>query len=362
VDKLKLISPAKINLNLLVDGRFDNGFHAIRSFVCPIDLADSVEVSVEEAKDLDIELAISYSKEFKKHYLTQDMDSLLSGPDNLVLRAANAFIEKVCPGKNFKILINLHKNIPLQAGLGGGSSNAASTLLALRSILKPKLPDSLLIEIASLLGSDIVAFISRTLIFIHGTGNKSLELSPEVYSCFQALLQEMHLIILKPFSGVSTPSAYESFGFLKGSFDLEAGKGLSHQALSRNELLSSSEDLLHAGVSSKELDLIFSSIADNSASTFSDSALSNAGSNAGFFKDLSFLFNDFEQIVREQCKEVEESFGLLEKSGALRCLLSGSGSSVVAFYGDEKSRQNAINFLNQKVPKGWYLAKARCLI
>lgn len=329
-------------------------------------MSDSIEIKVRKSKKSEVLLELSYSDSFKSHYHTRfsEIRSLLECDDNLVLMAAKGFIQEARLEKHFKIIIKLHKNIPLQAGLGGGSSNAASVLLGLRNILKPEMRNDALVEIAVTLGSDIVAFICQSLIFIHRTGNEFLALSPQLYSKFKGLLQEVFLLVLKPSEGVSTIDAYSSFGFSNGDFEKNLVAKESHLFLSKlsreQKLLTEPISLLHTGISKDELNLIFSSFADNSAL---HKSVSNGAEMSGVgISDFSFLFNDFEPVLRERCKEVEESFHLLKESGASKCLLAGSGSSIVAFFNSKESQLSAIDFLKHKIPESWFLEKAKFLI
>src|SRR5216117_1649691 len=108
---MQVIAPAKINLSLRVLGCRSDGFHEIETFIAPISLCDKIKIEQRSGKQ---EIAFRC-----------DDPSVPKGEDNIVVRAANAFFEetKITSG----ISIALKKRIPLGAGLGGGSSDAAST-------------------------------------------------------------------------------------------------------------------------------------------------------------------------------------------------------------------------------------------
>src|SRR5436853_4283882 len=112
IDRMQVLAPARVNLSLRVLGRRPDGFHEIETFISPLSLYD--ELTVEKAaKGIDFHC---------------DDPSIPQGEANLVVRAAQAFFAATASGG---ASIHLSKNIPHGAGLGGGSSDAASTLLAL---------------------------------------------------------------------------------------------------------------------------------------------------------------------------------------------------------------------------------------
>ena len=121
---MQVIAPAKINLSLRVLGRRSDGFHEIETFIAPISLCDEIKIEQRSGKQ---EIAFRC-----------DDPSVPKGEDNIVVRAANVFFEetKITSG----VSIALKKTIPHGAGLGGGSSDAASTLLALNELFETNLP------------------------------------------------------------------------------------------------------------------------------------------------------------------------------------------------------------------------------
>src|SRR5438034_650475 len=129
---MQVIAPAKINLSLRVLGRRSDGFHEIATFIAPISLCDEIKIEQRSGKQ---EIAFRC-----------DDPSVPKGEDNIVVRAANAFFEetKITSG----ISIALKKRIPHGAGLGGGSSDAASTLLALNELFETNLLREALAKLA----------------------------------------------------------------------------------------------------------------------------------------------------------------------------------------------------------------------
>lgn len=128
-------APAKLNCGLSVTGRRTDSYHNLVSLMVSLDLADMVRV--EPAR------AFSFSCD----------DPTLAGDENLVLRAARAFQSAM--GERRAAHITLSKRIPVAAGLGGGSSDAAATLLALDALWGTNAPDGLLLRLARDLGADV---------------------------------------------------------------------------------------------------------------------------------------------------------------------------------------------------------------
>jgi len=154
MSSITLLSPAKINLTLEVLGVRTDGYHEIRSIIQPIDLFDEVSIDVEEGEGIEIE---------------SSGVSIPTGKDNLAWRAAELFLQK--SGINHKINIFVKKRIPLGAGLGGGSSNAAAVLTGLNRITNALSEDDLY-KIAPKIGADVPFFIRSLTASMEGIGEK----------------------------------------------------------------------------------------------------------------------------------------------------------------------------------------------
>lgn len=182
---MQFSAPAKINLSLTVKGRRDDGFHEIESLVCPLDLCDTLDLDPRDSGGLEF---------------TCDDATLPTGDSNLVVRAARLFGEAI--GRAPDVRIALHKRIPHGAGLGGGSSDAASTLLALDEILATRLPLERLSAIAAQLGSDVPLFLHRSAARVQGRGEI---VEPAAFP------HALPLLLVKPPFGVPTPWAYRQW-------------------------------------------------------------------------------------------------------------------------------------------------------
>ena len=117
-DYYSITAPAKLNLNLFVKGKANNGLHLLESDVCFLELADRIYFKFSENDDF---LQTNTNKSF-----------LVDSKQNLILESLNSFRYLTGWHKKFKIYLN--KNIPIGAGLGGGSADAAATLILLRKL------------------------------------------------------------------------------------------------------------------------------------------------------------------------------------------------------------------------------------
>ena len=180
---MQVIAPAKINLSLRVLGRRSDGFHEIETFIAPISLCDEIKIEQRFIK--------------RKIAFRCDDASVPKGEDNTVVRAANVFFEetKITTG----VSIELKKTIPHGAGLGGGSSDAASTLLALNELFETNLPREALAKMAKMIGSDVPFFIFQSAAVCKGRG--------ELVSPIR-LREQLSVLLLKPGFGVPTQWAY----------------------------------------------------------------------------------------------------------------------------------------------------------
>jgi len=165
---MKYLAPAKINLVLEVLGRRDDGYHEIRSLVQTISLRDVLAFELADV----ISLKCS--------------EPSLQTSDNLVIKAAELLRE--VSGCQRGTRIKLEKLIPWGTGLGGGSSDAAATLLALNRLWELKLTTSDLVELAARLGSDVPFFIHGGVAWMEGRGEKVTALPDSQTSWFVLLI------------------------------------------------------------------------------------------------------------------------------------------------------------------------------
>ena len=248
---LVLHAPAKVNLTLEVLARRPDGYHGIRSVMVPVALADTIAVEPGDR----FSFACSAAG--------------LDGADNLVVRAFAAL------GELPPVRVRLEKFVPSQAGLGGGSSDAASVLLAAMDGAFGPPPDLDWIATARALGSDVPFFLAKTAALVEGTGER---VTPA------GALPPWHVLLVKPPVAVSTAQAYSRLD------------ERPHESRARSDSVSIA--LLTA-------------------------------LQRGEFDDVERLMqNDFEAVVAAGTPEIARALDALRAAGASNALLAGSGSCV----------------------------------
>jgi 4-diphosphocytidyl-2-C-methyl-D-erythritol kinase len=248
---ISLQAPAKINLTLEVLARRDDGYHGIRSVMVPLDLAD--------------ELTIAPSSAFSFACDRSD----LQGERNLAYAAVRAL------GESPPVRIALHKRIPVQAGLGGGSSDAAAVLrAAMMGAFGSDLSRDWL-RVARVLGSDVPFFLAGTAALVEGTGER---VTPA------GAIPRWHVGIVKPPVAISTAEAYA--------------------------LLDTSKRPSRARSSSVSIAMLASL------------------QRSDFAVVESLLQNDFHDVIATQSAEVRRAVSALHSAGATNAMLAGSGSCV----------------------------------
>jgi 4-diphosphocytidyl-2-C-methyl-D-erythritol kinase len=270
---LKLPSFAKINWNLRILGKRPDGYHEVATVLQTISLCD--ELSFELRAD-------------DRIVLTCDDPEIPVDDSNLIVRAARALSNQ--RGANIQLI----KKIPTRGGLGGGSSNAAITLLALSKLWDLPLGKNPG-QIGSQIGADVPFFLTGGTALARGIGTEIEEISDT---------EKKHLIVVTPNVAVSTAEAYAA---------------LKSPSLTTQESLS----------------ILASSFA---APSFDD-------------RTQWPLHNDFEGVIFEIEPEIRRAKLALLEAGAQDALLAGSGSSVFGIFTDEAARDQALG--NLKGEAGW---------
>jgi 4-diphosphocytidyl-2-C-methyl-D-erythritol kinase len=270
---MRLLSPAKVNLNLEVGPRRADGYHEIQTLMHRIDLADEIEIEREEEG---IALAVSG-------------EETPPGPENLVFRAARTFFQKTQISGGVRI--RLRKRIPVAAGLGGGSSNAAAVLSGLDELFETRIEERLLMAWGAELGADVPFFIFRKPAWAGGKGERleAAEVPPRLW----------FLLLAPPFR-ISTAWAYAAYDRLEGG---KAGAFLAK------------------GPAREIADL------------------------------LPFLRNDLERASIGRFPEIGEMKERLRERGASGTLMSGSGPVVFGLFADREGMKKAEERL--ALPPGW---------
>jgi 4-diphosphocytidyl-2-C-methyl-D-erythritol kinase len=268
-------SYAKINLTLDVSGRRADGYHELATVMQTVDLYDTLCLTTTD----DDRVRITCTR------------SELNGEDNLAVRAAQAVRKRLALSQG--VGIELQKRIPMAAGLGGGSSNAAAVLLALQQMWQLPLSSSDLLTIAAELGSDVPFFLSGGLALCEGRGERITPLAPHWPGSMRWLL------LVKPAIGVSTATVFRSLA----------------------------------------------------ASDYTDGTHSQAISAALETKreiQLEDLHNGLERGVLERYPEVAQAREELLQAGATHVQLSGSGPTLFAPFSELVSATQVQQYLHER--------------
>jgi 4-diphosphocytidyl-2-C-methyl-D-erythritol kinase len=267
-DRLRVRSLAKINLDLRVLHKRPDGFHELRTIFQTISLADTIVI------------------EYQRGRTKIDLNSNLNIPGNLILQAADSLMKST--RATGRLRFDLVKRIPLGGGLGGGSSNAASVLLALPVLLKKHLPFEKLLELGAELGSDVPFFLTGGTAVGIGRG-------AEVYPLTDAPLRPG--LLITPGIHSSTAAAYQA---------------LHLQALSE--------------------------VSTDRINKFQAAAW---GTDSGWM-------NDFEAVVFRQHPQLESIKGKLLKLGAWRAMMTGSGSALFGLFPGRELRDRAAKWFRKE--------------
>ena len=276
-----LPSFAKINWSLRVLGKRPDGYHEVRTELQTVSLHDELSIDSVDGREL---------------LFACDDPQVPQGPANLVVRAAELLRQTF--GITLGARLRLKKNIPIQAGLGGGSSNAAVALIGLSRLWKlPVTPDEL-IDIAAAIGADVPFFLFGGRVLATGTGSTISKLTD---------LPQQHLLIAIPRASMATSESYR----LLDSAALTSRKAETILAGSRRR--GQIDD-------SHQLD----------------------------------LNNDFEPVIFDREPEIGRARNALLRCGAVGALLAGSGSSVFGIFEDLKAQTRALETIEAEA--GWRIS------
>ena len=271
---MRLKSPAKINLFLKIVGKRPNGYHELETLMCRVDLNDSIDLVIHPATP-------SIGPDLKPEIRVTCSDPHVPGDEaNLAGRAARLFFHALPAAVrpvDRRIDIHIHKVIPVGAGLGGGSSNAASVLDALNRHYQQPFSPPQLAALGLKIGTDVPFFLFKKPALAAGTG--------ELLRPF-AHLNPWTILLVFPGFNVSTAEVYKNF-----KFGLTKGEKISKYSL------------------------------------FKDS---------DFDVEMD-LTNDLESVTASKYPEIERLKEQLRKLGALSALMSGSGPTVFGIFRDRQT-------------------------
>ena len=272
---MSLAALAKVNLFLRILTRSEDGYHGIETLLCLISLADTLSAERREGRGVTIDV--------------QGAD--LGAPaENLAVRAANRVLEAT--GHRFAVHLTLVKRIPVRAGLGGGSSDAAATLHLVNGLAGNAVPRHELLQLAAQIGSDVPFFFSGApLALAWNRGERMIRLPP---------LPASPALLLTPPVPVGTSEAYAWVDQGRNADPRRGAVALNLDALAR---------------------------------------WGDVGRMAG---------NDFEAAVFSRHPEIRDAFEALVATRPLLCRMTGSGSSIFAVYRSSRDREDATMMLGRK--------------
>lgn len=267
---------AKVNLTLAVGAKRPDGYHEVETVMTAVDLFDTVTVSRHPGI---------------RDELICDPPVTERPEDNLCMKALRVFFQELGVKEDF-VTITLQKRIPTQAGLGGGSSDAAAVLRGLRTLYAPDMTDTRLEEMAAELGSDVPYFIRGGTAAATGRGERLAPLPP---------MPECWFVIVKPEESHSTAAMYAAIDSVK------AERGADSQCM-RQGLAAGDLRQIAAGLS-----------------------------------------NDFQQVLPEG-SAVPAIVRSLREQGALNAQMTGSGSAVYGLFRDRENAEAAAGVLKGTYP------------
>jgi 4-diphosphocytidyl-2-C-methyl-D-erythritol kinase len=285
-----IYAPAKINLFLLVKGRRPDGYHELESFMQKLDLADEIMVKVSEGQGVSLSCPDS---------------DLPVDEGNLAWRAARAFLEEA--SLECRVQMILKKTIPVAAGLGGGSSDAAAVLLALNDLLATRMSEERLASLALSLGADVPFFVKDSPAAVARGVGERLDPVPSLTKCT--------ILLVNPGVAVSTSWVFDNFALTsKGNLYILAPEKDYQSTIYTGTLIESLEE---------------------------------AGPDV--------LFNDLESVTVARYPEIGAIKKRMLEGGAAASLMTGSGPTVFGIFTDEVAAVASYEYFRQRYGKKVFL-------
>ena len=284
--KERFTAYAKINLFLGVCGKRQDGYHLLSTLMQSVSLCDYVTVECSDSATKDkLEPGIS---------LMTNVEYIPSDARNTAYKAARAFLNTL-GRQNVSVRIHIQKGIPTQAGMGGGSTDAAAVLNALASIFPGAASKGDLLSMAARIGADVPFCIDGGTQLCEGIGDVLTPIMP---------LKGLWLLFIKPKCSIPTPWAFTVYDSLPC-----AGPGLPE----REEAL---KRLLYPAQGTDTLERV-----------------RNAA---------PYLYNDLERVAENEYPVLSEIRTFMTEQGAYAARMSGSGSTVYGIFADKKIRDKAL--------------------
>lgn len=295
MDKIECKARAKINLGLDVLGKLENGYHEVKMIMQTIDLYDELVIKRTDAPDIILK--------------TDSLYDIGADADNLAYKAAKLMRERYGIECGFEI--SLKKNIPVAAGMAGGSTDAAAVMLAINELCKLEISKNSLMEDALSLGADIPFCIMGGTALSEGIGERLTPLPAP---------PKAELVVIKPDIMVSTGEVYRQLDLGDNQADHLCGPAQKNHP---------DIDGMAAAIKRGDLD--------------------------GIIKRME---NVLETITETKFPIISDIKKMLKENGALGAMMSGSGPAVFGVFTDKKMAENAA----QHVEREFYRKKEQAQI
>ncbi len=317
---------AKVNLTLDITGRREDGYHLVRMVMQSLDVADVLTFEKTETDSHeDPENRIITRLTDNRNTDSDELGTLPNGPDNLIYRVAELLMKKYVWPEHPEsgVEITLEKNIPIAAGLAGGSSDAAATFKGINELFELGLMDDDLMNMGVSLGADIPYCIMGGTALSEGIGEKLTRL-PALPKCY--------ILLAKPNISVSTGEAY-------GGYDRLASEAQEEETISggkvTREILAGSVGKLYRIYGDRKLEI---PDVDGQVDAI------YAGNLKGVTDKMA---NVLEYVTAEKHPEIEQLKKVMMDTGALRSMMSGSGPTVYGIYRDRDEAVKAAELIGE---------------
>jgi 4-diphosphocytidyl-2-C-methyl-D-erythritol kinase len=306
-------SYAKINIGLSIGQRRENGFHDLLTVYQTVAAYDTIKVAFGKGTGIEIRC--------KDPRVPAD-------ETNTCYRVADRVLKKF--RQRGKLVITIEKNLPVQGGLGAGSSNAVATMLALEKELRQELAPEDRLNIAAEVGSDLPLFLVGGTVMGIGRGEQVFPLED---------LPEFHCVLVFPKRAISTPEAFADWDEKHGDHH-----DFRHPAKLSKLTQSTGSDTINPFSRA-----LFSWLTGNSVISTSTGVPARSGDRAEtLLLDLvrAGIENDFERVVFPKNPELRDVKRVLEREGAKYASLSGSGSALYGLFSSAEVAAQAAAKLN----------------
>ena len=268
MNSISLKSRAKINLSIDVIGKREDGYHIVEMIMQTIDLYDDIKLKELEEDNITIKSECSY---------------IPLNEDNIVYKAAKLIKEKMDIKKGIEIFIK--KNIPVAAGMAGGSSNAAAVLVGLNELWELGLSKDELRDLGLKLGADVPFCIEGGTALAEGIGEK--------LTYIKGINKDVNILVCKPDIFVSTKEVYQSLDIK--NIEKRPDNKLLIEKLKNDDIVSVSNNMV----------------------------------------------NVLEEVTSKKYSDIKVIENIIAKNGAMGTMMSGSGPTVFGFFDNEEKAQRA---------------------